>query len=1372
MAETQTDIAPKSKWLRRLLFAWLALLVIFLLVVIIARLTLRSDWGLNQVERRIEAMVPAGQKIEIENLQGDLLSEFTIDRLEISDNEKTWLTGDQVKLNWSPLRLLRNHLDISELSAAQINVIDRPIIVRANDSGSSYKIKSYDLAAFDFPSLSISDKFAPELLTLRANGSARHEGSQGQLILDARSLEEDPRDIVNANLSWSGNDLLKGDANITAEPGGLIASLLRLETEDTLEFTVQTRGELENLSTEIVGQLGQQEFITAAIERQDNSADISAQIRPALVPTLSQIDGLSAGTVDVQSQLTNISDNPVLTAEIGSPKIDINLVGTRDKTGYDFSNLKIDIRDPLAAFTESPATIAQASFDGTGRYSSSGVVLTGRIQSDGISYGEYDLASLSGPLDFSFQEYRLNLNTDLSGQVEENSSIARWTGRAPKAKINAMYDHNTQRVSLSDTRITLPGFRANGSGSINLDTKLADLTGQFTLDKNRLLPSLPASLSGNFKTSTQQGRMALTVTGTARDLGALPAPLPQLVEDQIAFNTTATLDQNRNIILRQFSAKADQLNVSGNGRYNSNKTLAADFSIDTGPFDLSNLSIASTQGTAKIDGSTTRMNIDLNGTAPKLSIGERQLTDIKLSADGTYNDRSIQADVTGSAQSENRPINLATKASYDNGRWALAGMDANFSGLSVTGDLSGQGGDIKAMIGDLALKGNPALFMPANQIDMSVKLAQASADIEGMIDGINVGVLSDAKLEINAQGPRNALTFSTKLTGDAIIQEITRPIDLAAQGQADLSFPLASVTTDLTGELGRFPITTTTPLTLSQSEFGFNGNGALSIFGGQVEFSKSTAKNSWIIGGSDMATSDLLSMAGRSPLEGQLDFDGRFTPVADRLDADITAKLQDVKQPGSDSPPFAADIIASITNNQLQLEATSQGEDLEGRATLAGFVETLSRSPFVDWPPENTLTGKAEASGKIGSIAELFLPPETEVKGGVNLNLNYSYPLDARGLNGTMAMREGEFENGTIGLKLKDIIFDANFTGTQVTVSRFDAKGSKGGELTGGGTMDVGFNNGSAVTLAAKKLRVFNRREGFAIVSGDIKLSHEDDKLTLGGNLVAEDAELSIDKFPRAGRPTLDVSFNQDEEEDDIKRSQTATALNLSLSSPGRIQLRGRGVNADMALDAKITGPFDEPILSGEASITRGRFDFIGKRFMFQDSEVIFNDDVMQSTLDIEAERETADLTATVKITGTIEKPKIELTAEPSLPEDEVLSRILFGRSPSQLTTIETARLAAALAQLSGGGGFDLLGNLESALGLDTLDFNQNGDGQAQITTGKYLSDDVYVEVRSSAEGTPGVAIEWTPRKNIAVEAETAPGERQRVSVQWQKDFD
>jgi translocation and assembly module TamB len=460
-----------------------------------------------------------------------------------------------------------------------------------------------------------------------------------------------------------------------------------------------------------------------------------------------------------------------------------------------------------------------------------------------------------------------------------------------------------------------------------------------------------------------------------------------------------------------------------------------------------------------------------------------------------------------------------------------------------------------------------------------------------------------------------------------------------------------------------------------------------------------------------------------------------------------------------------------LLGDLLSIDMQTTSGELSGNATLGGRINTLSSVPFVTWPPQTPLQGTAKANGGIGALAELFLPPETDITGNLALDMSYSVPLDARGLNGTLVLNSGSLEQGNIGLSLENIVLESEFIGTSVSVSRFAARDTKGGTISGSGKMDIGAIDGSAVTLSAKNMHIFNLREGFAVLSGELDLTHNGELLALAGELIVDDAAVSIDKFPRAGRPTLDVDFNTSEE-DDESPPQTATKLDIKITSPGRIKLRGRGVNAMMAINADVSGAFNAPILSGEASITRGRFNFLGKRFDLADSKVIFNDDVMKSRLDVAAIRETADLTATIKVTGILNRPEIELEATPELPEDEIISRILFGRSASQLTTIETARLAAALAQLSGGGGFDLMGGLEDALGLDTLDIGQSETGQTQLTTGKYLSDNVYVEVRGAAEGTPGIAVEWTPRKNVSVEAETAPGERQRVTVQWQKDFD
>ena len=53
-------------------------------------------------------------------------------------------------------------------------------------------------------------------------------------------------------------------------------------------------------------------------------------------------------------------------------------------------------------------------------------------------------------------------------------------------------------------------------------------------------------------------------------------------------------------------------------------------------------------------------------------------------------------------------------------------------------------------------------------------------------------------------------------------------------------------------------------------------------------------------------------------------------------------------------------------------------------------------------------------------------------------------------------------------------------------------------------------------------------------------------------------------------------------------------------------------------------------------------------------------------TVDIEATARKGDLTAIVRIQGEARKPKLTLDSEPVLPQDEILSRLMFDRSPTR----------------------------------------------------------------------------------------------------------
>ena len=134
-------------------------------------------------------------------------------------------------------------------------------------------------------------------------------------------------------------------------------------------------------------------------------------------------------------------------------------------------------------------------------------------------------------------------------------------------------------------------------------------------------------------------------------------------------------------------------------------------------------------------------------------------------------------------------------------------------------------------------------------------------------------------------------------------------------------------------------------------------------------------------------------------------------------------------------------------------------------------------------------------------------------------------------------------------------------------------------------------------------------------------------------------------------------------------------------------------------------------------------------------------------------------------------EPKFTLESTPALPQDEVLARVLFGRSAAELTGFEAAQLAAGLAQLAGGNaGFDPVGLVRKATGLDRVSFGAQ-DGIATVSAGKYIAEDVYVQVGAGGQGGVGAEVEWEPAKEISIISSAQGNGDTKIAVRWKKDY-
>jgi translocation and assembly module TamB len=221
--------------------------------------------------------------------------------------------------------------------------------------------------------------------------------------------------------------------------------------------------------------------------------------------------------------------------------------------------------------------------------------------------------------------------------------------------------------------------------------------------------------------------------------------------------------------------------------------------------------------------------------------------------------------------------------------------------------------------------------------------------------------------------------------------------------------------------------------------------------------------------------------------------------------------------------------------------------------------------------------------------------------------------------------------------------------------------------------------------------------------------------------------------------------------------------------------LTGRGLTSEWKGNLSVEGDTDAPVVTGDLSLVRGHADFLGKRFQLGRGVITFYGAVPPAAqLDVLAEARAKDITAQLELTGPLKNPNVKLSSDPELPTDEILARLLFGRSLTDITPFQAVQLALAANTLAGGGGFDLMGRTKKILLVDQLELkNLEGDkNEVAISAGKYVSENVYLEVEKGLGPKSGKAsLEWEATPNIGIETEIGENADAGIGINWKWNY-
>ena len=125
----------------------------------------------------------------------------------------------------------------------------------------------------------------------------------------------------------------------------------------------------------------------------------------------------------------------------------------------------------------------------------------------------------------------------------------------------------------------------------------------------------------------------------------------------------------------------------------------------------------------------------------------------------------------------------------------------------------------------------------------------------------------------------------------------------------------------------------------------------------------------------------------------------------------------------------------------------------------------------------------------------------------------------------------------------------------------------------------------------------------------------------------------------------------------------------------------------------------------------------------------------------------------------------------PDLPQEEVLARLLFGRGLNNISALQAAQLAQAVAVLAGRGGEGVISKLRKSFGLDDLDLATADDGTTALKAGKYISENIYTEVEIDQTGTSTINLNLDLRPGVTVKGRVGADGETGVGVFIEKDY-
>ncbi|MDB5472537.1 MAG: autotransporter [Caulobacter sp.] len=1402
----QTPAAPVRarnhlrRWFPSSAPGWV-ILVSAVAVIVVATVAVGVRFGLNTVPGLafVEAQangLKIGRygKLKIEGVSGDIWRNVTIRRLIIYDEKGTWLEGRNLNMKWRYHELFVRRFHADAIHAEQVTLIRRPTLTPKEKSGSlplTILIDALQAKIESKPAFSqVEGRFdLSGRLALQRGG-----GTAGRFV--ARSLMHQG-DFADVAFDLGRSDALMVNARASEARGGALAGALGLDAKQPFSLDAQARGTTK---------VGQFKLLVTSGPNQPAKADGSWDARGGAANGYVRLDasrltGLYARLFGPQVKFDiagkkGLGDFYDLNARLDSETLSVTAVGPANlgKRMAGPGGLAVTGNTPSIERLTLGSVKGQGNFIGRFNGDIANFTLRGDVRGANVSLAGYTLGAASGPVTLARAKGEIGIVTSLVGSGGRGQGyLAALLGPKPTA--------DGDIAILKDGRVLLKRVRANGAGlKVDASGSRGLLGGLSFKGKAELWNFGAARLGGKGRLagswSADQGGdgkpwvFTVDAKGTGLALGV--SELDRLLGPAPRLRGKASL-QNGAVDVAEARLDGDKAFAKGAGRLGAKGDLA--FKLDwnaEGPFRVGPVEVAGkARGDGSISGSLLAPRADLTAQVDQIDLPRLPLRNAALTL--TFMQRPGGGDgaFALAAESQYGPARLRTDFAFTDGGVNLSGLDADAGGVKARGSVALRRG--RPSSADLVLAVGPGVLLTEGSITGTAKIVDASGGARATLNlTAKDAVLRDAAgltldtATITADGPLDRLPLRIQASGAAPNGSYSLDANgiLTEQPQAQGW----QLTLDGAGKLGRTQIRTTETARLVFGGPVTEAHLKLAATGGRAADGGGTAViDARIAKGSADIVADITGLplaAINEDLAGRADAKLTLRGQGETLTGALDATVKNVRARGSGKTlTLDGEVQARLNDRTITIEATAssaQGLKANGSFVLPAVASAAPLRLAID--RRRPAQGTFHADGEIKPLWDLLMSGERSLSGQVVLNGTLGGTLADPRLLGEGALSNGTFEDGPTGIKLRNVGLTAAFADNAIDIRQVSATDPKGGKATGSGRISLLREGSSSFRLDLTKFQVIDNDIAQATASGQVTINR-----TAAGNprvegaLRIDRAEIAAEPLSPSGVTPMDVveinrpitpAARRAEAREAAKDRGATIELAVALKAPRGLFVRGRGLDVEMSLDANVSGTTAHPVLTGMARVVRGEYDFAGKRFEFDErGSVTLSTDPSKIRLNLTATREDPSITAVIRVEGTAAKPEITLTSSPQLPQDEVLSRVLFGSSAAQLSPYEAAQLASALAALAGGGGFDVIGNVRELAGLDRLTIGGTELTGVTVAGGKYLTNDVYFELIGGGREGGAVQVEWRVRKNLSLVSRIAGSGDSKLSVRWRRDY-